>query len=57
MLLVPCSENELAEATGLSDGFATSLGLISSGIWTSVTFRGSGETGATFGLATDVGGA
>jgi len=52
---VPCSDIELVEATRLIGDFITSLGLISSRSWGSVTFRGSGVTGATFGFAMGVG--
>lgn len=52
---VPCSNNELVETVRFIGGFIPSLGLISSGSWGSVAFRGSGETGAALGLATGVG--
>jgi len=52
---VPRSDSELVESTRLTRGFIASFGFISSGIWGSVTFRGSGVTGASFGFATGVG--
>ena len=52
---VPCSDSELVEATRLIGSFITSLGLISSGSWGSVTFKGSEVTGAAFGFAMGVG--